>query len=141
MTRCINKEDAIQPDIWVLIDQEGERTLFRLVEVEDARQAARVVRDRQLPVMMVDVALPSTEQLGPTLHALSGRGRLIVLNVHTVSGTHAAGVTVPRPATTDWHPRLLWAHPRRARRREGTDDQVNTHHTPVVSAGSPNASA
>lgn len=109
MTRCINKEDTIQPDIWVLIDQEGESTLFRLVEMGDARDAARMTRNRQMPVVTVDVALPATEPIGPTLRAVPGQERLVVLKIHAVSGTDEASLAVPRPAMTNTHPRLLWS--------------------------------
>jgi hypothetical protein len=45
-------------DIWVMVDQDGRQTLFSLVEVGNARDVARVIRDLQLPVVMIDVVLP-----------------------------------------------------------------------------------
>lgn len=63
----INKEGAIRPDICVLVDPEGQNTtLFQLVEMGDAREAARLAGEHDLPVVTVDVALPSTEPLEPT---------------------------------------------------------------------------
>lgn len=102
------KEGAIQPNIWVLVDREGERTLFRLIEVGDAGEAARVMGDGQLPVVMVDVALPSPEHIGPTLRALPGQGRLVVVKVHAASGTDETSPTVAQTPMTDTHPRILW---------------------------------
>jgi hypothetical protein len=79
------KQGSTQPNILLLVDREGERALFRLVEIDDVSEVTRVVGDRQLPVVTVDVALPSPEQLGPTLRALPGQDRLVVVNLRTPS--------------------------------------------------------
>lgn len=62
----------------------------------------------KMPVVTVDVALPATEPIAPTLLALPGRERLVVLKIHAVSGTDEVSLAVPRPAMTNTHPRLLW---------------------------------
>lgn len=82
----------------------------------DAHDVAAVTREAHLPVLMVDVALPPMRELEPILGAalpraesvLSGRGRLVVLNIHTVSGGNETGVRVfrlddgERTSTMEW---------------------------------------
>lgn len=82
--------------LWVLVDQDGGQTLFQLVEVGTASDASRLVKELHLPVVMIDVALPSAKQLDamPAPRSDHGRerARLIVVNVRTGNDGDAAGL-------------------------------------------------
>jgi CheY-like chemotaxis protein len=97
-------------DTWVMVDEDGQQTLFRLVEMGGARDVARLTKEFQLPVVMIDVAVPRMRGLEATSAVCpeSARGRLIVLNLHTVSDDDAVGLVAyrrlwgERIATFDW---------------------------------------
>jgi hypothetical protein len=97
-------------DIWVMVDQNGRQTLYRLVEVEDGRDLAPLAGDLRWPVVMIDVVAPPIRQLEATPGACPGpaQGKLIVLRLHTVNDGDAVGVVAhtsraaERIATFEW---------------------------------------
>lgn len=88
--------------IWVMVDQDGEQTLFQLTAMGGAADAIRLVKERRLPVVMVDVALPPETRI-EEVQALSGttRARLVVVKLHTASEGHAPGVVAYRDFERD----------------------------------------
>jgi hypothetical protein len=85
-------------DIWVMVDQDSQRRLFRLVEVEGARDVARLASDLQLPVVMIDVVMPPMSQLKatPDERPAPARTTLIVLNLRTANDGDAVGLVAYR---------------------------------------------
>jgi hypothetical protein len=87
-------------DLWVIVDHDGKRTLFNLVEMGNGGDALQLARELQAPAVVVDMALPAL----PTLDDLPGKSRrsrnsrLILLNIRTVAGGggHVDGVVVQR---------------------------------------------
>jgi len=86
-------------DVWVMVDHDGQRTLFQLIEVGQGDEVMRLARDLHAPAVVVDMALPAF----PALDDVSGhqdqsaRSRLILLNVRTAAGGSEDGI-VFRPA-------------------------------------------
>jgi hypothetical protein len=83
-------------DIWVLVDDDGHRTLFQLVEVGSGDDVLRLARELHAPAVVVDIELPLT-----ALDAISGgrrqssvKSRLVLLNVRTVTSDASNGVVV-----------------------------------------------
>src|SRR5437762_11727186 len=73
-------------DVFVMVDQEGDRTLFKLVEVGTGGDVQRVARELHAPAVVVGMALPSLAALG---HIAGGRrpsrcSRLVALSVRAV---------------------------------------------------------
>lgn len=91
-------ESGTERETWVMVDEEGQQTLFRLVEVGGAHEMARLTKEFRLPVVMIDVAVPRMRGLEATPDAGPGpaRGRLIVLSLHTVNDEDAAGLVAYR---------------------------------------------
>jgi hypothetical protein len=85
-------------DIWLLLDQDGQRTLFRLEEVGKGGDVMRLAGELQAPTVVVDVAFPALPALDamPAARRASASSRLILLNVRTVSGHDANGVVIRR---------------------------------------------
>lgn len=82
-------------DIWVVVDQDGQQTLFSLVEGGNARDVARVIRDLQLPVVMIDVVLPPMGRLEATPGAGQGpAGAIRVADIPTWRPEKGERVTV-----------------------------------------------
>lgn len=104
-------QSGLERDILVMVDQEGQRTLFRLVEVEDARDALRLASDPHLPVVMIDAVVPPTGPHEATPGACPGppRATLIVVNLRRANDADAAGFVAyksraaERIATVEWH--------------------------------------
>ena len=85
-------------NVWVMVDHDGHRTLYQLVEVGKRGDALRLARELHAPAVVVDMALPAL----PALDAISeGRrrlekSRLILLNVRTATGNDANSTVVRR---------------------------------------------
>jgi hypothetical protein len=82
-------------DVFVIVDQEDERTLFKLVEVGTGGDVQRLARELQAPAVVVDMALPAL----PVLDRIperrpSASSRLIVLRVRTATDGNADGIVV-----------------------------------------------
>jgi hypothetical protein len=80
-------------DLWVMVDHDGHRTLYQLVEVGKRGDALRLARKLHAQAVVVDMALPTL----PALDEMSeergrlGNSRLILLNVRTATGNDVAG--------------------------------------------------
>ena len=46
-------------DVWVMVDHDGRRTLYQLVEVGKGGDALRLARELHAPAVVVDMALPA----------------------------------------------------------------------------------
>jgi len=85
-------------DVWVMVDQDGHRTLYQLVEVGKRDDALRLARELHAPAVVVDMALPAL----PALDEMSeerrrlGNSRLILVNLRTATGNDANGTVVRR---------------------------------------------
>ena len=85
-------------NVWVMVDHDGHRTLYQLVEVGKRGDALRLARELHAPAVVVDMALPAL----PALEEMSeGRrrsenSRLILLNVRTATGNDANSTVVRR---------------------------------------------
>jgi hypothetical protein len=98
-------------DILVMVDQDGQRTLFRLVEVEDAHDVLRLASDPHLPVVVIDAVVPPTgaHEASPGASPGPPRATLIVVNLRRANDADAAGFvayksrTAERIATFEWH--------------------------------------
>ena len=83
--------------VWVMVDRDGHRTLYQLVEVAQS-DALRLARELHAPAVVVDMALPAL----PALDEMSdgrrrlGNSRLILLNVRTATGNDANSTVVRR---------------------------------------------
>jgi hypothetical protein len=88
---------GIECDLWVMVDHDGDRTLFQLVEVGNGSDVLRQARELHAPAVVVDMALPALPELDalPDLAAMPakrhrpGNSRLILLNLRTVTGVDA----------------------------------------------------
>jgi hypothetical protein len=96
------KDCARNSDTWVMVEDNGQRTLFRLVEMEKGADAVRLASELQARPIVVDIALPAL----PALEEKSGKGsrtassRLILLKVRTVTGDeadHVVRIVRPQP--------------------------------------------
>jgi hypothetical protein len=91
-------------DVWVMVDHDGDRTLYQLVEVGKRGDALRLARELHAPAVVVDMALPALPALDemPEGRRRSGNSRLILLNVRTASSNDANGTVVrsfvPQPS-------------------------------------------
>lgn len=109
----------MEPVIWVLIDLNGQETLFRLVEVGNAADAARLASERELSVGTIDVALSLPERIESMGAARRvGQGRLIRLHIRMPEGSTAEDKW--RASTTQGLVRDSGRRPRRRSR----DDQI-----------------
>ena len=83
-------------NVWVMVDHDGHRTLYQLVEV-GKRDALRLARELHAPAVVVDMVLPALAALD---EMSEGRrrltSRLILLNVRTATGNDANGTGVRR---------------------------------------------
>ena len=73
-------------DVFVMVDQEGDRTLFKLVEVGTGGDVQRLARELHAPAVVVDMvlpALPALDQISETHpeHAES-IARLVEVSAH-----------------------------------------------------------
>jgi len=104
-------QSGLERDILVMVDQDGRRTLFRLVEVEDAHEVMRLSSDPHLPVVMIDAVVPPTGPHEAAAGAGQGppRATLIVLNLRRANDPDAVGFVAykgraaERIATLEWH--------------------------------------
>ena len=83
-------------DVFVMVDQEGDRTLFKLVEVGTGGDVQRLARELHAPAVVVDTvlpALPALDQISGERRP-SGSSRLIVLRVRSVTDGSANGIVV-----------------------------------------------
>jgi hypothetical protein len=83
-------------DVWVMVDHDGHRTLYQLVEVGKGGNALRLARELHAPAVVLDMALPALPALDEMSegHRRSGNSRLILLNVRTATGNDANGTAV-----------------------------------------------
>jgi hypothetical protein len=83
-------------DVFVIVDQEGDRTLFKLVEMGTGGDVQRLARELHAPAVVVDMALPALPALDqiPGQRRLSGSSRLVVLRLRTVTDGSANGIVV-----------------------------------------------
>ncbi len=95
--------DGNDCDLWVMVDHNGERTLFRMVEVGNevgnGGDVLRLARDLHAPAVVVDMALPELPALDQTSgpRHRSGNSRLILVKLRTPIDDNASGVAVRRP--------------------------------------------
>jgi hypothetical protein len=84
-------------DVWVMVDHDGHRTLYQLVEVGKGGDALRLARIHA-PAVVVDMALPTLPALDEMSEGRrrSGNSRLILLNVRRATGNDANGTVVRR---------------------------------------------
>jgi hypothetical protein len=88
---------GIECDLWVMVDYDGDRTLFQLVEVGNGSDLLRQASELHAPAVVVDMALPALQEFDalPDLAAMParrrrpGNSRLIVLNLRTATGVDA----------------------------------------------------
>ena len=80
--RDCNSRDG---DTWLMVDDNGERTLFQLVEMARGADAQRMANKLPARAVVVDIALPALPALDekPEKQPRSARSRLILLNVRT----------------------------------------------------------
>ena len=80
-------------DVWVMVDHDGHRTLYQLVEVGTGGDALRLARNLHASAVVVDTALPALPALDEMSeeHPQLGNSRLILLNVRTATGNDVAG--------------------------------------------------
>ena len=94
--------DGNDCNLWVMVDHNGERTLFRMVEVGDEAgnggDLLRRARDLHAPAVVVDMALPELPALdqAPGPRHRSGNSRLILLKLRTPIDCDASGVAIRR---------------------------------------------
>jgi hypothetical protein len=83
--------------VWVMVDHDGHRTLYQLVEVGKGGDALRLARIHT-PAVVVDMALPTLPALDEMSEGRrrSGNSRLILLNVRRTTGNDANGNVVVR---------------------------------------------
>jgi len=84
-------------DVFVMVDQEGDRTLFKLVEVGTGGDVQRLARELHAPAVVVDMALPALpalDQIPGEPRPSDGSSRLIVLRVRTVTEGSGNGIVV-----------------------------------------------
>jgi len=97
----MKNDTGSERDLWVIVDHDGKRTLFQLVEMGNGGDALRRARELHAPAVVVDMALPALPTLDdlPLKSRPSGNSRLILLNIRTVAGGdggHVDGVVVQR---------------------------------------------
>jgi hypothetical protein len=84
-------------DLWVMVDHDGDRTLFKLVEMGSGGDVLELARELHAPAVVVDMPLPALPvPVAPPGERQSGNARLILLNVRTVTPGAANGVVVRR---------------------------------------------
>jgi hypothetical protein len=85
-------------DVWVMVDHDGHRTLYQLVEVGKGGDAVRLARELHAPAVAIDMALPALPALGEMSEVgrRLGNSRLILLNVRTATGNDANRTVVRR---------------------------------------------
>jgi hypothetical protein len=91
-------------DIRVLVDHDGHRTLFQLVEVGSGTDVLRLARKLHAPTVVVDIGLPALTALDAMPRGgrqSSVKSRLILLNVRTVTSDVSNGVVVRTAATQE----------------------------------------
>src|SRR2546425_8852725 len=98
----MKNDNGSERDLWVIVDHDGKRTLFQLVEMGNGGDALRRARGLHAPAVVVDMALPPPPPLDdlPGKSPPSGNSGLIFLNIPTVAGgggDHVAGAVVHRP--------------------------------------------
>jgi hypothetical protein len=91
-------------DIRVLVDYDGHRTLFQLVEVGSGADVLRLAGKLHAPAVVVDIGLPALTALdampGESRQS-SVKSRLVLLNVRTVTSDVSNGVVVRTAATQE----------------------------------------
>jgi hypothetical protein len=85
-------------DRFVMVNHDGQRTLFQLVEVGKESDILQLSGELPAPSIVIEVALPALTAIdpGPGRSAKLTSPKLILLNVRTVSDTDANGVVVRR---------------------------------------------
>jgi hypothetical protein len=83
-----------------MVNQDGQTTWFRLVEVGERDDVLRLAQEPHTPTVIVDIALPVLPAFDGTAseNARPAKSRLIQLNVRTVTGDDATGLAVWRDA-------------------------------------------
>jgi hypothetical protein len=84
--------------MWVMLDHDGQRTLYRLVEAGKETDILRLAGELPPLAVVVEMALPALPALNET-RARSPRpasSRLILLNVRTATGNDADGSVLLR---------------------------------------------
>lgn len=89
-------ESGTERDTWVMVDEDGRQTLFRLVELVEvggSDEMTRLIKEFRSPVVMIDVAVPRLRGPEATPGPSTGpaRGRLVVLSLHMVNDDDDAG--------------------------------------------------
>jgi len=86
---------------WLVVDDNGQRTLFQLVEMGKETDIMRLGGELPAPAIVVDIALPVLPAFNeePKRRSRSTRSRLILLKVRTATGGDANSVVrlVPQP--------------------------------------------
>jgi hypothetical protein len=85
-------------DRFVMVNHDGQRTLFQLVEVGKERDILQLSGELPPPSIVIEIALPALPAIdqGPGRPAQLTSPKLILLNVKTLSGNDANGVVVRR---------------------------------------------
>jgi hypothetical protein len=80
-------------DKWLMVDDNGQKTLFQLVEMGKGADAARLASEFPARAIVVDIALPALPALDeePGRRPRSASSQLILLKVRTVTGDDANG--------------------------------------------------
>jgi hypothetical protein len=93
-------------DNWVIVDDNGQRTLFQLVEVGNGEDAVRLASELRARAVVVDIALPALPALDekPDSRPQAVPKRLIRLNLRAVTDDDANRLvrivrSRPEPAT------------------------------------------
>jgi hypothetical protein len=85
---------------WLMVDDNGQRTLFQLVEVGKGADAVQLASKLPARGIVVDIALPALTPFDgqAASRSQSAGSRLILLKVRTVSGDEASrDVRISRP--------------------------------------------
>ena len=90
------EDSSHESDVWLMLNQDGQTTWFRLVEVGEPGDIVPLSREPRTPTVVVDVALPVLPAFDGTApeRRHPAKSRLIQLNVRTVAGTDPTGVVV-----------------------------------------------
>jgi len=96
MTNC--NHNGRECDRWVMLHHDGQRTLYRLVEVGKETEILRLAGELPAPAVVVEMALPALPALDdtPGKNPRSASSRLILLNVRRATGDDADGAVVRR---------------------------------------------
>jgi hypothetical protein len=95
MIRMTHGNGGEGDQLLLVVNNNGLRTLYQVVELGQEADVLRLVGELPAPAMVVDLPLPALPALDEDAgkRPRSPRSRLILLNMRTVTGGDANGVT------------------------------------------------